>query len=54
MRNRAGDSFIGGFAAKISEGLSLEDAVRFGQRVAAITVTREGALKSIPSRAELE
>ena len=50
----AGDSFIGGLAAKLAEGTDLEAAVRYGQRVAAITVTRRGALESIPSREEVE
>lgn len=49
----AGDSFIGGLAAMLAEGESLQEAVRHGQRVAAITVTRKGALESIPTREEV-
>ena len=50
----AGDSFIGGLAAQLAEGNNLKTAVHYGQRVAAITVTRRGALGSIPSRQEVE
>jgi ribokinase len=49
----AGDTFIGGFAVGLSEGLSVEDAARLGQRAAALCVTRHGAQPAIPRRAEL-
>ncbi|BFZ58555.1 hypothetical protein PYCC9005_005618 [Savitreella phatthalungensis] len=49
----AGDSFIGGLAAILAEGGTLEEAIAHGQAVAAITVTRRGALGSIPTRQEL-
>ncbi|MDR3435761.1 ribokinase [Telmatospirillum sp.] len=49
----AGDTFIGGFAAGLLEGMSLDDAVRLGQRAAALCVTRPGAQPAIPFRAEL-
>lgn len=50
----AGDTFIGGFAARLAEGASLLDAVRFGQSAAAISVSRFGAQASIPHRAEVD
>ncbi|MBB5018688.1 ribokinase [Chitinivorax tropicus] len=49
----AGDTFIGGLAAGLAEGMSLSDAARLGQRAASISVTRHGAQPSIPYRAEL-
>lgn len=50
----AGDSFIGGVAAGLVEGMSLDDAVALGQRAAALCVTRLGAQPSIPYRRELD
>jgi ribokinase len=49
----AGDTFIGGFAAELARGAAVTDAIAFGQRAAAIAVTREGAQPSIPTRAEV-
>lgn len=50
----AGDSFIGALAAAISEGKTLEEAIRFATAVGALTVTREGAQSSLPLRKEVE
>lgn len=44
----AGDSFIGALVVKLSEGLTLPDAISFASKVSAITVSRKGAAKSIP------
>lgn len=49
----AGDCFVGYLAAGLAGGLSLEQAARRGNRAAAISVTRHGAISSIPSAAEL-
>ncbi len=49
----AGDSFIGGLAAGMMEGMTLDEAARLGMRAAAIAVTRHGAQPSIPYRREL-
>jgi ribokinase len=49
----AGDTFVGGFAAALSEGKSESDAIRFGQIAAAISVTRSGAQPSIPTVSEV-
>lgn len=49
----AGDTFIGGFAAELARGTAVRDAIAFGQRAAAIAVTREGAQPSIPRRSEI-
>ncbi|MFM0485193.1 ribokinase [Paraburkholderia strydomiana] len=50
----AGDTFIGGFAAQLAQGASVDAAIRFAQRAAALSVTRAGAQPSIPTRAEME
>ena len=49
----AGDTFIGGLAAGLVEGLALDEAVALGQRASALCVTRHGAQPSIPYRREL-
>lgn len=49
----AGDTFLGGFAAGLAEGLSVDAAIALGQQAAAIAVTRPGAQPSIPTRQEL-
>jgi ribokinase len=49
----AGDTFIGGFAAQLALGEGVDAAIRFAQRAAALSVTREGAQPSIPNRAEV-
>ncbi|PXW27612.1 ribokinase [Paraburkholderia caballeronis] len=49
----AGDTFIGGFAARIAAGVEPRDAIRFAQRAAALSVTRAGAQPSIPTLDEL-
>jgi ribokinase len=50
----AGDTFVGGFAAALSQGLSEAEAIRFGQAAAALSVTRAGAQPSIPSFNEVQ
>ena len=50
----AGDSFTSAFALKYAEGDEIENAVKFASAAAAITVTREGAIPSVPSRDEVE
>lgn len=49
----AGDTYIGAFVAKLSNGSSFPDAMDYASRASAITVTREGAQKSIPYASEL-
>ncbi|WP_347555800.1 ribokinase [Robbsia sp. KACC 23696] len=49
----AGDTFAGGFAAARAAGQAMADAIAFGQRAAALSVTRHGAQTSIPTRAEV-
>ncbi len=50
----AGDTFCGGLCVALSEGKDLEQAIRFAQKAASITVTRMGAQVSIPRREEVE
>ncbi len=50
----AGDCFMAAFAVALSEGKSVEDAIDYAQRAAAISVTRRGAQPSMPSRQEVE
>lgn len=49
----AGDVFNGALAVALSEGKSLQQAVTFSCRAAAIAVTRMGAQSSIPYRNEI-
>ena len=44
----AGDSFNGALAFGIVEGQSLESTVRFANAVGALTVTKQGAIPSLP------
>jgi ribokinase len=49
----AGDTFSGGLAAELSRGEKLPTAVRFANAAAALSVTKPGAISSIPTRAEV-
>ncbi|WP_129595827.1 ribokinase [Anaerophilus nitritogenes] len=50
----AGDSFIGGVCVCLSEGKTIEEAIRYGSRVGALTVTKKGAQRSLPYKEEIE
>ncbi len=50
----AGDVFNGALAVGLSEGKALPEACWFASQAAALSVTRRGAQKSVPSRAELD
>lgn len=49
----AGDSFIGGFATGLSEGLTVDEAAALGLKVARLCVSRVGAQASLPRRHEI-
>jgi ribokinase len=49
----AGDSFIGAFAARRVTGASLHAAIAHGQRAAAYSVTRDGAIAAMPTARDL-
>ena len=50
----AGDVFCGTLSVALVEGLSLPEAIRFGNAAAALCVTKMGAQPSIPTRAEID
>ncbi len=50
----AGDTFNAALAVALAEGHGIKDALRFANAAAAISVTRQGAQTSAPSRAEVE
>jgi ribokinase len=50
----AGDTFNAALAVALVEGAGMEDALRFANAAAAISVTRAGAQTSAPLRAEVE
>ena len=50
----AGDVYNGALCAGVAEGMALEDALHFASKAAAISVTREGAQPSVPSREEVD
>jgi len=50
----AGDAFNGGLAVALARKLPLTEAVRFASAVGALSVTRLGAMNSLPSAAEVE
>jgi len=50
----AGDAFAGALATSLAKGEELVDAARKAVKVAAITVTRQGAQPSYPTASELE
>ena len=50
----AGDCFNGALAVALAEEKSLLEATRFAQAAAALSVTKRGAIPSLPSRAEVD
>lgn len=50
----AGDSFIGGLAAALTQGKPIEDAVAYASCAGALAVTKFGAQPSIPMAADVE
>ena len=50
----AGDTFNAALAVALVDGLRMEEALRFANAAAAISVTRAGAQTSAPTRAEAE
>ena len=50
----AGDTFAAAFAVATSEGADAVAAIAFAQCAAAISVTRVGAMTSMPTRAEVD
>ncbi len=50
----AGDTFNAALAVALAEGLAMEQALPFANAAAAISVTRQGAQASAPTRAEVD
>jgi ribokinase len=50
----AGDSFNGGFAVALGKGLSVAEACRYGNAVAALSTTKLGAQTGMPRSKEVE
>lgn len=49
----AGDSFLGGIVKMLAEDKTIEDAIIFAIKVSNITVTKKGAIDSIPTYDEV-
>ena len=49
----AGDSFVGSFCTALSAGLPQKEALAFASHAAAITVSRLGAMPSLPTVSEV-
>ncbi len=50
----AGDTFNAALAVSLAVGAEMENALRFANAAAAISVTRAGAQTSAPARAEVD
>lgn len=50
----AGDAFCGALAARLANGYTLGDALRFANAAGALAASKEGAQPSLPSRGEIE
>ncbi|RPF54241.1 ribokinase [Aquisalibacillus elongatus] len=50
----AGDTFNGALAMKISKEIELEKCVQFANASAALSVTKDGAIPSIPTESEVQ
>ena len=50
----AGDAFNGGFVTALSNGMSLFDAVRYGNCTGALSVTKPGTAGAMPRKAEID
>lgn len=50
----AGDTFLAAAAVSLSQGKSTNAAISYGNRAAAVAVTREGAQQSVPTEEEIE
>lgn len=49
----AGDSYCGALLTALAEGKQIKEAMQFASKASSITVTRKGAIASLPKRNEL-
>jgi ribokinase len=49
----AGDAFVGSFAYALASGKDALEAMKFGIKIASLSVTRKGAQSSYPNQAEI-
>ena len=50
----AGDTFCGALAARLAEGATLGESLRFAVAAASLSVQKHGAVPSIPARGEID
>ena len=50
----AGDSYLGAFVTKMSEGKSIKEAMEFASLASSFTVTKKGAIVSLPTLDDLK
>jgi ribokinase len=50
----AGDTFIGAYAVAQSDGIDIENSLRFASAAAALSVSRKGAQDSIPTKEDIQ
>lgn len=50
----AGDSYCGAFVTELSEGKNVKDAMLFATKVSSLTVTKKGAIASLPKLSDIK
>lgn len=50
----AGDSFVGAFVTELSKDRPIEDAIKDAIKASSLTVTKQGAIQSLPTKEEVD
>jgi ribokinase len=50
----AGDTFVGAFAVRLMDSNNIEEAVKYANCASALTITKHGAQKAIPTKSQIE
>ncbi|MFA6675831.1 MAG: PfkB family carbohydrate kinase, partial [Bacilli bacterium] len=50
----AGDSYLGAFAYSLSNDQNIIEAMKFATRCSALTVTKKGAIASLPKKSDVD
>lgn len=50
----AGDSFVGAFVTELSKDRPIEDAIEDAIKASSLTVTKQGAIQSLPTKEEVD